>query len=286
MMILSEIPVLQETVAQWRIQRDRIAFVPTMGNLHEGHLQLVKTAKTLAAKVIVSVFVNSMQFDRASDLKNYPRTLEVDKARLEDLKVNLLFTPTHSEIYPNSTQEITHVDVPGLSTILCGASRPGHFRGVATVVAKLFNIVQPDVAVFGEKDFQQLMLIRRMVADLNIPVEIVGVMTVREPDGLAMSSRNSYLSVAERSKAPLFYKTLKALVYTIKQGERDYPKILDKAKQKLKKQGFIPDYLSILRQQDLTLAQAEDVDIVVLGATWLGNARLIDNITLCLKDRH
>lgn len=286
MMILSEILVLQEAVAQWHTKTDRIAFVPTMGNLHEGHLQLVKTAKTLAAKVIVSVFVNSMQFDRASDLNNYPRTLEEDKARLEKLGVDLLFTPSHCEIYPNDTQETTHVEVPGLSNILCGASRPGHFRGVATVVAKLFNIVQPDVAVFGEKDYQQLMLIRRMVADLNIPVEIVGVTTVRESDGLAMSSRNNYLSVAERRKAPLLYKTLKGLVYSIKQGERDYAKVLHKAKRKLKKHGYIPDYLSILRQQDLALAQAEDVDLVVLGAAWLGNARLIDNITLCLNDRH
>lgn len=278
--------MLRETVAQWRIQRDRIAFVPTMGNLHAGHLQLVKTAKTLAAKVIVSIFVNPMQFDRANDLKNYPRTLEEDKNRLEKLGVDLLLTPTHSEIYPKGTQEITHVEVPALSSILCGASRPGHFRGVATVVTKLFNIVQPDVAVFGEKDYQQLMLIRRMVVDLNIPVEVVGVKTIRESDGLAMSSRNSYLSVVERSKAPLLYKTLKGLVFTIKQGEQNYTKMLDQAKKILKNQGFIPDYLSILRQQDLASAQSGDVDLVVLGAAWLGKARLIDNITLCLKNQH
>jgi pantoate--beta-alanine ligase len=286
MMNLSEIRMIREAMAQWRIQGDRVAFVPTMGNLHSGHLQLVKTAKALAGKVVVSIFVNPMQFDRANDLKNYPRTLEEDKNVLERFGVDLLFTPNHSEIYPNGTQEITHVEVPGLSSILCGTSRPGHFRGVATVLSKLFNIIQPDVAVFGEKDYQQLMLVRRMAADLNIPVEIVGVMTVRESDGLAMSSRNSYLSVAERSKAPLLYQTLKEVVFAIKRGNRDYPKILNQAKEKLENQGLIPDYLSIHRQQDLASPQTGDVDLVVLGAVWLGKARLIDNITLCLKERH
>ncbi len=286
MLTVSDISKLREVLEQWRAEVERIALVPTMGNLHSGHLQLVKTAKSQASRVVVSIFVNPMQFDRENDLKGYPRTMEKDRQKLEEMGTDLVFVPTSSEIYPLGMETATQVDVPGLSRILCGASRPGHFRGVTTIVTKLFNMVQPDVAVFGEKDYQQLLLIRRLVADLNIPVEIVAVATVREPDGLAMSSRNSYLSIDERRKAPLLYLAMKELAIAIKGGAREYPKILKLTKKKLVDHGVMIDYLSILRQGDLIEASPQDRALVILAAAWLGKARLIDNILLQLKNGH
>ncbi len=284
MLTVTKIAQLDSVLSEWRDGGERIALVPTMGNLHAGHLSLVERAKSKATRAVVTVFVNPMQFDRAEDLVAYPRTLRDDQYKLEGLETDLLFAPDFAEIYPHGTDNTTYVDVPGLSNILCGANRAGHFRGVATVVVKLFNLVRPHVAVFGEKDYQQLLLIRRVVGDLNLPVEIIGVATQREPDGLAMSSRNSYLTPGERERAPSLYATLNETVDRIREGERDYRELETLGVQRLKLLGFRPDYVSICRQQDLAEAEASDADLVILAAVYLGRARLIDNIVLNLND--
>ena len=282
MLTITEIPPLREVLNRWRLQGERIAFVPTMGNLHAGHLCLVKLAKAWATKVIVSIFVNPMQFDRADDLAAYPRTLEQDCRKLDGFNTELLFTPGLKEVYPQGVENTTRIEVPGLSDILCGANRPGHFRGVATVVTKLLNMVQPDVAVFGQKDYQQLILIRRLVADLSIPVEIADVPTQREPDGLAMSSRNHYLSPAERKLAPGLYRTLLDIAKGIEAGDRNYRELEKRGVQRLTQGGLRPDYVSICRQDDLTMAKIGDDRFALLAAAWLGKARLIDNILINL----
>lgn len=284
MLCVSDNAALRGVLGGWREQGDRIAFVPTMGNIHDGHLHLVRTAKTRASQVVVSIFVNPTQFDREDDLCAYPRTLDQDKQKLIALHTDLLYIPRTRDVYPNGTENTTYVEVPGLSEVLCGASRPGHFRGVATVVTKLFNLVQPDVAVFGEKDFQQLMLVRRLAEDLNFPVEIVGIPTVRETDGLAMSSRNRYLDAEQRQKAPYLYATLRRLCEAIQGGNRDYKGLLAQAQKSLSEFGLEPDYLSLRRKTDLAEANSSDLQLVILAAVWLGEARLIDNITICLKD--
>jgi pantoate--beta-alanine ligase len=267
-----------------RLSGQRIAFVPTMGNLHQGHLSLVEKAKSLADIVIVSIFVNPTQFDRAEDLANYPRTEEKDQQYLRDLGVDALFQPSVETMYPSIDMQI---DVGGLGAILEGASRNGHFSGVATVVSKLFNLVQPDVAIFGEKDFQQLMIIRRMVSSFDMPVDIIGMPTLRESDGLAMSSRNGYLTVEERLKAAGLYKTLSWLAESLRQNTKltqgYVVNLQDEAKQRLIAFGFTPDYVEIRRQVDLQeVWSGEEKALVVLGAAWLGKARLIDNISLTL----
>ncbi len=284
MRTVTKIAQLDKVLSEWCDRGERIALVPTMGNLHAGHLSLVERAKSMAARAVVAVFVNPMQFDRAEDLEAYPRTLTDDQRKLEGLETDLLFAPDFAEIYPHGTDNSTYVDVPGLSNILCGASRPGHFRGVATVVVKLFNLVRPQVAVFGEKDYQQLLLLRRVARDLNLPVEIAGVATQREPDGLAMSSRNSYLTPAERELAPSLYATLNEMADRIREGERDYRGLDMLGAQRLKLLGFRPDYVSICRQQDLAEAEASDGELVMLAAVFLGRTRLIDNIALSLND--
>ena len=282
MLTITEILPLREVLAQWRLQGERISFVPTMGNLHAGHLCLVKQARASTSKVIVSIFVNPIQFDRADDLAAYPRTLAQDHRKLSEIDADILFAPGVEEIYPYGIENTTRVEVPSLSYILCGASRPGHFRGVATVVTKLFNMVQPDVAVFGEKDYQQLLLIRRLVADLSMPVEITAVPTQRESDGLAMSSRNRYLDPLERKKAPILYRTLQDMAEAVHIGERDYRKLEQQASQRLAISGLRPDYISICRQHDLATAEIGDDALVILAAAWLGKARLIDNIPIRL----
>ena len=284
MLCVSDIVALRKILSGWREKGERIAFVPTMGNLHDGHLRLTETAKTLATRVVVSIFVNPTQFDREDDLRTYPRTMEQDRQKLRNLDTDLLFAPEVISIYPYGTENTTYVEVPRLSEVLCGASRPGHFRGVATVVTKLFNLVQPDVAVFGEKDFQQLMLVRRLVSDLNFPVEIVGLPTVREPDGLAMSSRNRYLDVQRRRKAPFLYATLRTLSEAIRGGNRNYKGLVEQAQKSLTEHGLVPDYLSIRRRSDLVEAGSSDQELVILAAVWLGKARLIDNLTISLKE--
>jgi pantoate--beta-alanine ligase len=282
MIIVQAIDALREELKSWRRAGDTIAFVPTMGNLHAGHLALVKRAQALGSKVVVSIFVNPTQFDRKEDLAAYPRTLVEDCARLQAGGADLVFTPTPALMYPSGGLA-TKVEVPGISELLEGASRPGHFTGVSTVVCKLFHLVQPDVAVFGEKDFQQLMLIRQMVRDLDMDIHIEGLPTVREADGLAMSSRNGYLSTAERKLAPGFHLTLREVVDALHKGRQDYASLQAEAAQTLASRGFRPDYVEIRRAVDLLPAQTGDGDLVVLGSAWLGKARLIDNIALTLK---
>jgi pantoate--beta-alanine ligase len=259
---------------------ERIGFVPTMGNLHEGHLALVEAAREGSDRCIVSIFVNPMQFGDGEDFEHYPRTLEKDQEKLQLAGVDLLFTPSVSAIYPRGKQAQTRVEVPGISDILCGASRPGHFIGVATIVCKLFNYIQPNVAVFGEKDYQQLMVIRRMVTDLALPVEILGLPTVREADGLAKSSRNGYLTSEERKIAPKLYKTLMITAGALRKGDRDYTVLEENGMKLLRSAGFRPDYFTIRRADDLSPPSEDEPRLVILAAAYMGTTRLIDNLNV------
>jgi pantoate--beta-alanine ligase len=277
---VTEIAALRRRIGAWRSAAERVAFVPTMGNLHRGHLELVRRARDLADRVVVSIFVNPMQFGPGEDFESYPRTPEEDGYALQALGVELLFTPSVETLYPGGTQQTTRVEVPGVSEGLCGASRPGHFTGVATVVARLFNLVQPDVAVFGKKDYQQLAVVRKMVDDLCFPVEIEGVETVRENDGLAMSSRNRYLTPEQRRVAPGLYRVLQDTADAVRSGECD-PRVLEEqALGALEKAGFRPDYVSIRQISDLGPARPQEPGWVILAAAWLGRARLIDNLEI------
>lgn len=273
---------VREQVRAWHRAGEKVAFVPTMGNLHAGHMSLVARARALADRVVVSIFVNPLQFSAGEDLSAYPRTPEGDAAQLVAAGVDLLFLPEETEIYPRGREGVTFVEVPGISDLLCGASRPGHFRGVATVVCKLFHIVQPDVACFGEKDFQQLAVLKRMVEELDMPVEMVGVPTLRDADGLAMSSRNGYLSAAERAVAPLLYQTLQGMAQRLRDGESDYSLLQREGAAALEKAGFRPDYLEIRRPDDLLPPTGGEASLVILAAAWLGRARLIDNLLIDL----
>ncbi|WP_281549113.1 pantoate--beta-alanine ligase [Kluyvera cryocrescens] len=277
MLIIETLPLLRQHIRRLRQEDKRVALVPTMGNLHDGHMTLVEEAKTRADVVIVSIFVNPMQFDRAEDLANYPRTLQEDCEKLNKRKVDYVFAPAVAEIYPQGTESHTFVDVPGLSTMLEGASRPGHFRGVSTIVSKLFNLIQPDIACFGEKDFQQLALLRKMVADMGYDIEIVGVPIIRAKDGLALSSRNGYLTAEQRKIAPGLYKVLSSVAEKLKAGERDQDEIITLAEQALNEKGFRADDIQI-RDADTLLDLTENSKrAVILMAAWLGKARLIDN---------
>lgn len=277
MLIIETLPLLRQQIRRLRMEGKRVALVPTMGNLHDGHMKLVDEAKARADVVVVSIFVNPMQFDRPEDLARYPRTLQEDCEKLNKRKVDLVFAPSVKEIYPNGTETHTYVDVPGLSTMLEGASRPGHFRGVSTIVSKLFNLVQPDIACFGEKDFQQLALIRKMVADMGFDIEIVGVPIMRAKDGLALSSRNGYLTAEQRKIAPGLYKVLSSIVDKLQAGERDLDEIIAIAGQELNEKGFRSDDIQI-RDADTLLEISENSKrAVILVAAWLGDARLIDN---------
>ncbi|MBK9952532.1 MAG: pantoate--beta-alanine ligase [Candidatus Competibacteraceae bacterium] len=271
---------LRDHVTTWRRAGERVAFVPTMGNLHRGHIHLVERARQQAPRTVASIFVNPTQFGPNEDFTGYPRTLLEDSRQLEAVGLDLLFAPAVAEIYPRPLEDMTSITVPELSDILCGASRPTHFRGVATVVGKLFNMVQPDIALFGEKDWQQLRVIRRLVDDLNFPIEIVGVPTVREADGLAMSSRNGYLTPEERAIAPTLYATLTASAERLRAGERDYQRLSDEAKARLAAAGFRPDYFEIRRASDLQPPASGDENLRILAAAWLGRARLIDNLAV------
>ncbi|MEE6891658.1 pantoate--beta-alanine ligase [Escherichia coli] len=277
MLIIETLPLLRQQIRRLRMEGKRMALVPTMGNLHDGHMKLVDEAKARADVVVVSIFVNPMQFDRPEDLARYPRTLQEDCEKLNKRKVDLVFAPSVKEIYPNGTETHTYVDVPGLSTMLEGASRPGHFRGVSTIVSKLFNLVQPDIACFGEKDFQQLALIRKMVADMGFDIEIVGVPIMRAKDGLALSSRNGYLTAEQRKIAPGLYKVLSSIADKLQAGERDLDEIIAIAGQELNEKGFRADDIQI-RDADTLLEVTENSKrAVILVAAWLGDARLIDN---------
>ncbi|HDL9644361.1 TPA: pantoate--beta-alanine ligase [Escherichia coli] len=277
MLIIETLPLLRQQIRRLRMEGKRVALVPTMGNLHDGHMKLVDEAKARADVVVVSIFVNPMQFDRPEDLARYPRTLQEDCEKLNKRKVDLVFAPSVKEIYPNGTETHTYVDVPGLSTMLEGASRPGHFRGVSTIVSKLFNLVQPDIACFGEKDFQQLALIRKMVADMGFDIEIVGVPIMRAKDGLALSSRNGYLTAEQRKISPGLYKVLSSIADKLQAGERDLDEIITIAGQELNEKGFRADDIQI-RDADTLLEVSENSKrAVILVAAWLGDARLIDN---------
>lgn len=271
---------LRAAVARARSEGKRIGLTPTMGNLHSGHVALVSKAVQRADFVVATIFVNPLQFGPNEDLATYPRTLAADQEKLLQAGCHLLFTPTVEEMYPHGMADQTLVSVPHLSEGLCGASRPGHFDGVATVVSKLFNMVQPDLAVFGEKDFQQLAVIRAMVRDLNMPIKIIGEPTVRADDGLALSSRNGYLSPEQRAAAPALYRVISQIGTAIRAGEQDFVRLLEDGRRELEAAGFRIDYLEIRDATSLRPATAENSDLVILAAAFLGKTRLIDNLHL------
>ncbi|MBD8148409.1 pantoate--beta-alanine ligase [Pseudomonas fluorescens] len=273
---------LRAAVTHARSAGKRIGFVPTMGNLHSGHATLVTKAAQQSDFVVTSIFVNPLQFGAGEDLDKYPRTLAADQEMLLQAGCNLLFAPTVEEMYPGGMTGQTRVSVPHLSEGLCGASRPGHFEGVATVVSKLFNMVQPDMAVFGQKDYQQLAVIRAMVHDLNMPIQIIGEPTVRATDGLALSSRNGYLTQEQRAAAPVLYRSLSQMAAAIKSGERDFATLCAEHIQQIEAAGLRMDYLEVRQGVHLRPATPEDRDIVILVAAYLGATRLIDNLHLNL----
>ncbi|MGR5240818.1 pantoate--beta-alanine ligase [Photobacterium damselae] len=277
MQTFADIASMREQVRTWRREGRRIAFVPTMGNLHDGHMRLVRKARKYADIVVVSIFVNPMQFDKPEDLQNYPRTLDDDLTKLDAEHVDVVFTPTPEMMYPQGLESQTFVEVPILSQMLEGALRPGHFRGVATIVTKLFNVVQPDVACFGEKDYQQLALIRQMVKDMAMDIEIVGVPTVRELDGLALSSRNGYLTVDERQRAPVLARTMRWVSSQMRGGRTDYDDLIVDANDQLRAAGLQPDASFIRDAVTLQPVSETSTKAVILMAAQLGKARLIDN---------
>ncbi len=276
---IDNITELRQQLTSWRNAGQRIALVPTMGALHDGHLQLVQLALSHAERVVVSIFVNPLQFGLGEDFTRYPRTFANDVAQLTQIGAHLLFAPTVKELYPNGQALHTRVQVPELSTQLCGVTRPALFDGVATIVAKLFNIVQPDCAVFGEKDYQQLVLIRRLVADLNWPIIIHGAPTVRAADGLALSSRNAYLTPTERTIAPQLYAVLKQAAAALQAG-MTIDQVERMAHEQLNQHGLRPDYVSIRRAINLAPPVNADKSLVILAAAYLGTTRLIDNLTV------
>lgn len=279
---ITQTDALRKQVLAWRKAGLRVGFVPTMGNLHGGHLTLVDEARRQADRIVVSIFVNPTQFSVGEDFADYPRTYEADCALLESKSVDVVFAPSVETLYPSGPSLQTRVDVPRLNNILCGVSRPGHFTGVATVVAKLFNLVQPDLAVFGLKDYQQLMVIRQMVSDLAWPIEIVGAPVAREPSGLAMSSRNAYLSAEQTEQAAVIYQTLTMLADRMTEGEANLNALVQAGLSQLIVGGLEPDYLEIRRAADLEKAQLGDQSLVILVAAYLGRARLIDNLPVML----
>lgn len=277
------IEVLRDHIARWRREGARIGFVPTMGNLHAGHLRLVEVARERCQRVVASIFVNPLQFGPDEDFARYPRTPEADCAALQAAGTDLVFMPSVATMYPRPLEHMTRVAVPELGTMLEGAHRPGHFDGVTTVVARLFNLVQPDAAVFGEKDWQQLAVIRRMVADLGWPIDIAGVPTVREADGLALSSRNGYLSGQQREQAPALARVLNEVAGHLRAGERAFAALERAAVEVLTEDGFAVDYVSIRRSDDLQPPAAADTRLIVLAAARLGTTRLIDNLPVLLE---
>ena len=271
---------LKDTVATWRRHDEHVALVPTLGNLHAGHASLVATARQHAERVVVSIYVNPTQFGADEDYENYPRTLEHDTRRLREVRADVLFVPDDSTIYPFGHQCATVVAVPGLTDNFCGAFRPGHFDGVTTVVARLFALVQPDVAVFGQKDYQQQLVIRYMAEDLSLPLRVITAPTVRDGDGLALSSRNAYLTVRERAIAPRLYAVLSRIGMELEYGKRDFAALEAGGRDELEAAGFRVDYVSIRRGRDLAVPEGDGGELVVLAAARLGKARLIDNIVV------
>lgn len=282
MQIVTTREQLREFLREWRHSGEHVALVPTMGNLHDGHLSLVEIARSHAERVVVSVFVNPTQFGPGGDFDEYPRTLQTDQRKLQRASADLLFAPDIGTMYPFGTDKATVVSVPGLTDDLCGTFRPGHFDGVTSVVARLFCLVMPDVAVFGQKDYQQQLVIRRMVADLSLPIRIESAPTQREPDGLAQSSRNQYLTADERRIAPLLYGTLQGLARDLESGKRDYDKLEARAEAVLSDAGFVPDYVAVRRAENLQAPDRDTDQLVVLAAAQLGKARLIDNVLVAV----
>lgn len=273
---------LDEQLAEWRQHDDHIALVPTMGNLHAGHLSLVELAREHAERVVVSIFVNPTQFGEDEDFEEYPRTLERDTRRLKTSAADLIFAPSVETMYPFGLKDATTVSVPRITENFCGASRPGHFDGVTSVVARLFALVQPDSAVFGQKDYQQQLVIRHMSQDLNLPVSIITGETVREEDGLAMSSRNQYLTDDERANAPVLFQVLSGVANELQNGRRNYEELETESIAKLGDAGLDVDYFSIRRAHNLEIPDRDCDELVVLAAANLGNARLIDNTVVTI----
>jgi len=273
---------LQELLTDWRLHDEHVALVPTMGNLHAGHVKLVELARENAERVVVSVYVNPTQFGDGEDFEDYPRTLERDTRRLKHIGADVLFVPEDETVYPFGHDCATVVSVPGLTENFCGASRPGHFDGVTTVVARFFVLVQPDVAVFGQKDYQQQLVIRYMAEDLALPIRIITAETVRDDDGLALSSRNQNLSDEERSVAPQLFESLSAIGSALQSGNRDFEKLEKKASKQLEDAGFEIDYVAVRRAQNLAITDRDCDELVVLAAVHLGEARLIDNVVVTI----
>ena len=282
MLVIHSREELAEQIADWRSHGEHVALVPTMGNLHRGHLALVELAREHAERVIVTIFVNPTQFGEGEDYEKYPRTLERDQRMLKKTPADLIFAPDVETMYPFGLEYATTVSVPGLTENFCGASRPGHFDGVTTVVARLFAMVQPDTAVFGQKDYQQQLVIRHMARDLSLPIAIITGETVREDDGLAMSSRNAYLSDAERAVAPQLYATLSAIGTELQSGRRNFEDLEGEAAEKLVEAGFELDYVAIRRAQNLEVPDRDCDELVILAAALLGDTRLIDNIVVTI----
>jgi pantoate--beta-alanine ligase len=282
MQVIHDKQELDARLDEWRLDDEHIALVPTMGNLHAGHASLVELAREHAERVVVSVFVNPTQFGEGEDFDAYPRTLDLDRRRLRQTGADVLFAPAQDTVYPFGIEEATRVTVPFLADEFCGAFRPGHFDGVTTVVARLFAIVSPHVAVFGQKDYQQQLIIRRMVEDLSLPITIISAPTMREDDGLAMSSRNSYLSDAERGLAPGLFASLRAIGERLQSGERDFEALEETGMARLAAAGFAPEYVAVRRALDLSPPDRDCDEIVVMAAARLGKARLIDNIVVTI----
>jgi len=280
---VKDLAALRSVITDWKKNGQTIAFVPTMGNLHDGHLSLLEEARNISDRTVVSIFVNPIQFGKGEDYVTYPSTLDSDQDKLKSAGLDLLFTPNLKELYPEGVDVDSRVNVPELSTILCGKSRPDHFSGVVTVVTKLLINVTPNYALFGEKDYQQLIIIRRMASDLCIPTEIIGMPIIREKSGLAMSSRNSYLSENERNIAPAIYQALLSAADKLKKGKVTFEKVEFEGIAEIESAGLKPEYFSIRRTNDLGEANSSDKNISVLAAAWLGSARLIDNIKVAIK---
>jgi pantoate--beta-alanine ligase len=282
MEVIQDKTALKEQLLEWRQHNEHVAIVPTMGNLHAGHVSLVELAREYAERVVVTVFVNPTQFAEGEDFEDYPRTLERDKMRLQRVNTDMLFVPNVETLYPFGLQNATSVIVPGLTENFCGSFRLGHFDGVTTVVARLFALVQPDVAVFGQKDYQQQMVIRRMVDDLGLPIDIITAPTVREEDGLAMSSRNAYLSDEERALAPKIFEVLETAGEALQSGKRNFEELENTASKELSEAGFNVEYVAIRRALDLSVPNRDCDELVLLVAAHLGKARLIDNIVVTI----
>ena len=282
MIVVHKKQELAEHIAEWRLHDEHVALVPTMGNLHAGHVALVDLAREHAERVVVSIFVNPTQFGEGEDFEEYPRTLERDKLRLKKTGADLIFAPNLETVYPFGLERATIVSVPGVTEHFCGASRPGHFDGVTTVVGRLFSLVLPDVAIFGQKDYQQQLIIRHMTEDMNLPIGIITGETVRADDGLALSSRNSYLSEDERAVAPVLYKTLRATAQDLQNGRRNFEELEADALKQLQDAGFEVDYYSIRRALNLEVPNRDCDDLVVLAAARLGATRLIDNVVVTI----